>query len=70
MDLERVKDVVSHMIQSHEESLDRMKERPDWLNDSDYRSGLWVGKRNGIENKIQELKYVMWWLDHPNGDRQ
>lgn len=69
MSLDRVKGVVYSMIESYQETLDMMQERPDWLNTHDFRSGLWIGKRDRLEDKIKDLKYVMWWLEHPNGER-
>lgn len=67
-DLERVKGVVHSMLASYQERLDAMN-YPDWLNDHDYRSGLWAGRRRGLEDLVRELRYVQWWLDNPNGDR-
>ena len=70
MDLERVRGVVSMMIQNYEGTLDIMRERPDWLNVHDFRSGKWIGTREKHESATRDLKYIMWWLDQVKDDKQ
>lgn len=63
MNLERVIGVVSLMIESQQELLDRMEEaRPDWINRDDFRSGRWIERREGLRDKVRQLQYVAWWL--------
>ena len=63
MQLDRVKASISLLIEAKQEALDKLEARPDWINPHDFRSGHWVGKRNGMEEELASLKYVMWWLE-------